>query len=93
MTSITIRNIPDEVIEIVKTLARTEKRSINNELVLLIEKGIININKIKEENSISRETQLNLWNEISGKWEDERPTEEIIRDIYDSRTTGREVAL
>jgi len=27
---------------------------------------------------------------FSGTWEDERPVEEIIRDIYESRTLGRE---
>ena len=96
MTSITIRNIPNEILDLVKTLAQTEKRSINNELVLLLEKGIINYvntNKMNDENTISKETQLNLWKEISGTWEDERSTENIIRDVYDSRTIGREVIL
>lgn len=27
---------------------------------------------------------------FSGTWEDDRPVEEIIRDIYESRTLGRE---
>ncbi len=26
---------------------------------------------------------------LSGTWEDERPLEAIIRDIYESRTTGK----
>jgi plasmid stability protein len=96
MTSITIRNIPNEIFELVKTLAQTEKRSINNELVLLIEKGIVNHvnnNQISDEILISKETQIDLWKEIMGKWEDERATENIIKDIYDSRTLGREIQL
>lgn len=96
MTSITIRNIPNEIFELVKTLAQTEKRSINNELVLLIEKSIVDYigsSKMKDENFISKETQLSLWNEIMGKWEDERSTDKIIKDIYESRTIGREVNL
>jgi len=30
---------------------------------------------------------------FSGTWEDERPVEEIIRDIYESRTLGREEVI
>jgi plasmid stability protein len=96
MTSITIRNIPNEIFDLVKTLAQTEKRSINNELVLLIEKAVgdyVGRNKIADENLISKETQLSLWKEIMGKWEDERTAEMIIKDIYESRTFGREVNL
>lgn len=29
---------------------------------------------------------------LSGTWEDERPVEAIIREIYESRTTGKEEA-
>jgi len=28
--------------------------------------------------------------ELSGTWEDDRPVEEIIKEIYDSRTSNRE---
>jgi hypothetical protein len=27
---------------------------------------------------------------LSGTWEDDRPVEAIVRDIYESRTTGKE---
>ena len=96
MNSITIRNIPDEVYEKVKTLAQTERRSINNEFVFLIEKGILNYfnhSKMNEGNNLSKEIQLQIWKEISGKWDDERSTEDIIHDIYSNRTNGRDVNL
>ena len=30
---------------------------------------------------------------LSGTWEDDRSTEEIIRDIYESRTVGEDLTL
>jgi plasmid stability protein len=96
MSSITIRNIPDEVFELVKTLAQTEKRSMNSEMVLLLEKGILNFQNTEtnfEKKNLSKETQVSIWREMSGKWKDKRATNEIIDDIYSNRTSGREVHL
>ncbi|MBI5416866.1 hypothetical protein HZA55_02810 [Candidatus Poribacteria bacterium] len=96
MQSITIRNIPDEIMDIIRVLSRKEKRSINSELLLLLENGVSTYIVSKEGNkinSISIEAQIDLWNNISGKWKDKRKTGEIINDIYESRTLGREIDL
>ncbi len=95
MTNITIRNIPDDVFSIIKKLSTLERRSINNELLIIIEKGTASLmeNKINENKIISKASQINLWRNLSGKWEDIRTSEEIINDIYDSRTLGREFDL
>ena len=41
MASITIRNIPESILAKVRALSKIKKRSMNNELLLLIEKGLI----------------------------------------------------
>ncbi|HQO09089.1 MAG TPA: hypothetical protein PLK90_03005 [Clostridiales bacterium] len=38
--NITIRNIPDDVIDKIKTISKMEKRSLNNEILLVLERGI-----------------------------------------------------
>lgn len=95
MANITIRNIPDEIFEQIKKLSSVEKRSINNELLVIIEKGtqaeIDHLNQSKHQ--IPKSIQMNLWENLSGTWEDERTTEEIITEIYNSRTQGREIDL
>ena len=95
MANITIRNIPDDVFCAIKKLSALERRSINNELLIIIEKGTASLmeNKINENKIISKVSQVNLWRNLSGKWEDTRTSEEIISDIYDSRTLGREFDL
>ncbi|HBC87117.1 MAG TPA: hypothetical protein DCZ94_09205 [Lentisphaeria bacterium] len=40
MKSITVRNIPDEVLETAKMLSIKERRSLNNEILILLEKGL-----------------------------------------------------
>jgi len=98
MTSLTLRNIPDEVIEVARVLSKKEKRSLNNEMVLLLEEGVSR--HLEERNgaelkpiSLNVEVQTELWGKLAGAWEDKRSTDAIIQDIYQSRTKGREYSL
>jgi len=93
--NITIRNIPEDVISKIRTFALTEKRSLNNEILLFLERGLEKqiTSSYKKEKNINKETQLSIWGKLSGEWEDDRSTNEIISDIYNSRTIGREIEL
>ena len=95
MASITIRNIPDSIMEKIRTLSTIEKRSINNELLLLIEAGLNEESerKTKNKNIIPKESQIRIWEKLMGKWEDDRSAKEIIEDIYAHRTAGRNIDL
>lgn len=93
--NITIRNIPDDVIDKIKTISKMEKRSLNNEILLVLERGVEDElkNSFSIKRNISRESQIEIWKKLSKQWKDDRTTEEIIEDIYESRTLGREVDL
>ena len=95
MKSITVRNIPDEMLKRLKMLSVLEKRSLNNEILMILEKGLAKESEFKANlrNHISMETQIKLWQNLSGKWIDNRSTDDIIRDIVDSRSEGRSVDL
>ena len=94
MASITIRNIPDSVLKRIKTLSHIERRSMNSELLHLIEKGLNEeTRKSDGKKVLSSEAQAYLWEELIGRWEDDRSAEEIIKDIYSHRTAGRRVEL
>jgi len=95
MANITIRNIPDSILEKIRTLSTIEKRSINNELLLIIEAGLNEESerKTKNENIIPKESQIRIWEKLMGKWEDDRSAKEIIEDIYAHRTPGRNIDL
>ena len=95
MKSITVRNLPDEMLNRLRTLAVLEKRSLNNEILIVLEKGLAKESEDKTnfKNHLSMETQIKIWQNLSGQWKDNRSTDEIIRDIVDSRSEGRSVDL
>ena len=95
MKSITVRNIPDELLDRLRTLSIIEKRSLNNEILIVLEKGLAKDVEYKTnfKNHLSMETQIKIWQNLSGQWKDNRSTDEIIRDIIDSRSEGRSVDL
>jgi len=95
MANITIRNIPDDVFSKIKKLSDIERRSINNQLLIIIERGtaVLMERKKRENKNIPKSIQISLWKNMSGTWKDDRSTKEIINDIYKNRTIGREIEL
>ena len=95
MTNLTIRNIPSDIYEKLKTLSILERRSINNEILFIIEKGVLQ--EAQEYNnrkrSISKKKQQAIWDEIAGQWLDDKPTDFIIKEIYETRSIGKNVDL
>ena len=95
MANLTVRNIPDELLNKIRLLAILEKRSLNSEILMVLEKGVS-----KESDSakyakyqLSNDTQIKLWQNLCGRWKDSRSAAEIISDIIGSRSQGRRVDL
>ena len=94
MASITIRDIPDSVLDKIRIRSKRNRRSMNSELITLLENALEEADRGERGRSaISPETQIELWRMLGGKWLDSRTTEEIIDDIYSRRTEGRDVDL
>jgi plasmid stability protein len=95
MKSITLRNIPDQLLDRLRTLSIIEKRSLNNEILIVLEKGLTreSENKTNFKDHLTMDTQIKIWQNLCGQWKDNRSTDEIIRDIIGSRSEGRSVDL
>ena len=95
MANITIRNIPDGVLEKIRHLAHRERRSVNSELLMIIERGTEEelIEAAGRRKGITPSRQVRLWKNLSARWEDDRSIEEVIDEVYRTRTLGREVDL
>ena len=93
--NLTIRNIPDEVVKEVRTLSRIERRSLNSQMLVVLENGLISKSRYagREKPAVSKELQVDIWKGLAGRWEDDRSAREIIDDIYEHRTMGRDVNL
>jgi hypothetical protein len=95
MKSLTIRNIRGDVLERARERADRERRSLNNEILVLIETALdLDTERIRAPlRKVAAERQARLWAGLCGRWQDERGWEEIARDIVGRRSTGRKVAL
>ena len=93
MPNLTIRNIPAHIMNKIRALSEIEKRSINSEILLMLEKGLHEEHIQQLKRTLSRDTRAKLWKNMSGKWSDTRTTEEIIKEIYDERSEGRTYTL
>ncbi|NOR44193.1 MAG: hypothetical protein GQ534_01295 [Candidatus Delongbacteria bacterium] len=93
--NLTIRNIPDDVISKIRTLSKTERRSLNNEILIILERGVEEEvhDLFKEKRTVSKNLQIEIWKRLAKEWKDDRSTDEIIKDIYDNRTLGRDFSL
>ena len=96
MPSITVRNIPENIFSRIKNLSSLEKRSINNEILIIMESGLASESESiykSSKGTIPKELQLRIWDDLSGKWEDDRTTAKIKENILISRTLGRDINL
>lgn len=89
--NLTVRNIPEEVINIIKQRAAKNRRSLNSEILWLFENAIVEVSREKEI-EVSKK-QMKALKRFIGKWVDDRSSKEIIDDIYQSRTVGRDIVL
>ena len=93
MGSFTVRTIPEQLLERLRALAAAERRSLNSEILVLLERAIGDAAIAERRPQIASDVQLRMWEDLCGRWEDERDWEQIARDIVSHRTTGRTVKL
>ena len=96
MANLTVRNIPERALNRLRERAAASRRSLNNEIVVLLEQAVERWPSASEAGPriVSPvESQINRWEQLCGRWRDERSWEDIAADIVSHRTVGREVAL
>lgn len=93
MASLTLRNIPADLMDGLRVLSERERRSLNNEVLVVLEAGLAAKAERLEASPLGAQLQADLWLDLCGIWQDERSADEIIEDIRAHRTLGREVNL
>jgi plasmid stability protein len=95
MANITVRNIPEALLQKLRTLSTLSKRSLNNEILMVLEKGIVEESESRAhaKEHLLKDTQIKIWQNLCGRWKDSRSTADIISDIIGSRSQGREINL
>ena len=101
MVSLTVRNIPENLLKRIRIFAVRERRSTNSELLILLENGVkerIRLETGKNTSGDERDVaslpvvmREKLWNELAGQWSDDRSLATVITDIYETRNGGKPV--
>lgn len=95
MPSLTVRKIPAAVMDRIRALSTVDRRSLNSEVLVLLERGLESDRPEAGRPGTVPDaaTQLGLWRHLCGAWQDERSGAEIAADIRVQRTPGRAVEL
>ncbi|MBZ0273084.1 hypothetical protein K8I61_13685 [bacterium] len=84
MASLTIKNIPDEILAKLRKAAETDRRSLTQEAIHVIEVGLEKRSE-KRWPGLPKDEQLKVWREIAGKWQSDLSIEDEVKRIYDAR--------
>jgi len=95
MSSITIKDIPDTLLERLRRRAQEDKRSINREAIHLLDLALTGQPVDQDVGGKIREveSQIQAWRKRAGHWDSDLDTADEIEQIYVARTRGRRVEL
>lgn len=89
MVSLTLRNIPQSLLERVRHFARGERRSLNSELLVLLEEGVVGRNDLQSRSNgelpVIR-VRTHLWNELCGGWQGGGSITSMIEEVLSFRS-------
>ncbi len=88
MVSITLRNIPEELLKRIRIIAARERRSLNSELLIVLEKGmsqLVSENSADVHSSLSSAGRYKIWKDLCGEWKEERCLTDLVSAVYLSR--------
>ena len=91
MSSITIKNIPEQLLARVRERANAEHRSVNKEFIQLVEAAL----QGEQAEALAQEQvakQVAAWSKLPDKWAFDDAAAETAA-IYAARSEGRDVSL
>ena len=92
MASLTLKDIPDELLELLRQRAKQEDRSLNQQVLELLAGAVATApSKVAVGEEIA--SQVVAWRELAGQWSSEQSVQEELDELYGARTLGREVEL
>lgn len=94
VSAITLKNIPDDLIEDLKARAVAAHRSLNGEILYRLRRsleigGVGEVGVLREEAAI----QADAWEKIAGRWASDLSPAEEIESLYSARSAAREIDL
>jgi hypothetical protein len=89
MPSITLKDVPEALLIRLRAAAAQERRSLNQEALVLIEGGLA-ARETAEDRALR---QVEAWRALAGGWASDVSFEAEVADVYAARTLGRDIDL
>ena len=95
MSSITIKEIPEELLDRLRRRAAEDRRSMNKEIIHLLAMALsLESPEVDAARLVGQiEAQVQAWRQLAGRWESDVEAAEEIERIYAARSLGRPVEL
>ena len=94
MNAITLKTIPDSLIENLRLAATAAHRSLNKEIISRLERSFMTPSKPANMNTWDAtrvNEQVEAWGKLEGEWVSDVSVEAEIEALYAARTPGRDV--
>lgn len=92
MASLTLKNIPDPLLDRLRERAASDRRSLTQEILFLLEEALARPARAAALEQEAR-AQARAWSRLAGRWRSDLDPAEEIEEILASRTRGRDVEL
>lgn len=93
MSSLTLQNIPVALLEQLRTRADQAQRSLDREIICLLERVLESSPDRFPQLSMEIDAQLCAWERLAARWHADPHDAAVCEEIYQSRTLGREFSL
>ena len=94
MPTLTLKNVPESLLELLRKIALAERRSASQEALFLIEEGLRK--RVGEALPIAKlhgAAQTAAWEQLAGRWRSDQTAADEVKAIVGARTPGRPVDL
>jgi plasmid stability protein len=89
MASLTLKNLPDDLLNELRAAAERDRRSLTQEAIHLLETALRGGPERSPQPDVR--AQVTAWHKLAGKWESDVDHATETARILESRTPGREV--
>jgi len=94
MASLTLKNLPEDLLARLRARAASDRRSLNREVLHLLDRALSAPEGERlHEYRAQAEAQLEAWRRIAGRWASRRGSRKERAEVYRRRTRGRKVDL
>ncbi len=92
MASLTLKNLPDDLLRALRKVADKDRRSLTREIIYLLESALGGTER-PASRAPGVDAQLAAWRKLAGKWKSDVDRKTEAERLMEGRTSGRKVEL